>query len=88
MKNICLTGEYKTEVHEVDLGERPIVRQIKSLSCYNSEQNKGNPEAGRNDVRWMHNGHLVRNDATRYDGASTRVIQNIVEISHPQEYSK
>ena len=66
------TGEYKTEVREVDPNERPIVSQSKSLSCYNSEENKGNPEAEQNAVRWIHDGHTVQNDS-RHEGASTRV---------------
>ena len=70
-----LTGEYKTEVREVDPNENPIVGQSKGLSCYNSEENKGNPEAKQNAVRWIHNGHSVRND-DRHDGASTRVLDS------------
>ena len=66
------TGEYKTEVREIDPNERPIIGQSKSLSCYNSEENKGNPEAEQDDVRWMRHGHIVRND-DRHEGASTRV---------------
>ena len=67
-----LTGEYKTEVREEDPNEPPIVGQSKSLSCYNSEENKGNPEAGQDAVRWIHNGQVLRND-DRHEGASTRV---------------
>ena len=67
-----LTGEYKTEVREIDQDEKPIVGQNKSLSCYNSEENKGNPEAEQNSVRWVHDGHTVQND-DRHEGASTRV---------------
>ena len=67
-----LTGEYKSDVREEDPNERPIVGQSKSMRCYNSEENKGNPEAGENAVRWMRNGHTVQNDA-RHEGASTRV---------------
>ena len=36
-----------------------ILGQRKSLNCYNSEENKGNPEAEENDVRWIHNGQVV-----------------------------
>ena len=67
-----LTGEYKTDVQEVDPNERPIVGQSKSLSCYYSEENKGNPEAEQNAVRWMCNRHTVQNDG-RHEGASTKV---------------
>ena len=67
-----LTGEYKTEVREADPNERPIVGQSKSLSCYNSEENKGNPEAEQDAVRWIHNVQVLRND-DRHEGASTRV---------------
>ena len=69
---LTITGEYRTEVREMNLEEPPIHGQRKSLSCYNSEENKGNPEAKENDARWIHNGHAVRND-DRYEGASTRV---------------
>ena len=48
--------------------------QSKSLSCYSSEENKGNPEAERNAVRWFHNGQTVQND-DRHEGASTRVLK-------------
>ena len=57
-----------------DPDERPIVGERKSLSCYNYEENRGNPEAEQNDVRWIHNDQIVRNDA-RHEGASTRVIK-------------
>ena len=69
-----LTGEYKTEVREEDPNERPIVGQSKSLSCYNSEENKGNPEAEQNTVQWIHSGQVVRND-DRHEGASARVMK-------------
>ena len=69
-----VTGEYKTEVREEDPNERPIVGQSKSLSCYNSEENKGNPEAEQTDVQWIHDGQVVRND-DRHEGASARVIK-------------
>ena len=72
---VKLTGQYKTQVHEVDPHENPIVGQSKSLSCYNSEANKGNPEAEQNAVRWILNGHTVQND-DRHNGASTRVSKH------------
>ena len=75
-----LIGEYKTEIHE-DPNEKPKVGYSKRLNCYYSEENKGNPEAKQNDVRWIHNGHTVQND-DRHEGASTRVISSIMEISH------
>ena len=69
---VKLSGEYKTEVREVDPNEQPIVGQSKSLNCYNSEENKGNPEAEQHAVRWIHEGLVVRND-DRHEGASNRV---------------
>ena len=75
-----ITGEYKTEVREVDPNEKPIVAQSKSLSCYNSEENKGNPEAEQMAVRWIHNGQIVQNDV-RHDGASTRVTLSIIHMT-------
>ena len=65
-----LIGEYKTEIHE-DPDEKPILGSSKRMNCYNTEENKGNPEARH--VRWIHNGHTVQNDA-RHQGASNRVI--------------
>ena len=69
-----LTGQYETEVREKDPSKPPIVGHRKSLSCYNTEENKGNPEAKQNNVRWIHSGHAVQND-NRHEGASTRVIK-------------
>ena len=68
------TGEYKTEVREEDVNERPILGQSKSLICYNSEENTGNPLLEKNAVRWIHNGLSVQND-DRHNGASTRVFK-------------
>ena len=68
-----LTGQYKTVIQEEDPDEKPIVGRSKRLKCYNSEENKGNPEAKQNDVRWMRDGHNVQNDG-KHEGASTRVI--------------
>ena len=68
----AFTGEYKTEVYEIDQVKIPIVGQSKSLRCYNSEENKGNPEAEQNAVQWIHDGDIVQND-DRHEGASTRV---------------
>ena len=67
-----LTGEYKTRVREEDPNERPIVGRSKSLSCYSTEENKGNPAAEQNAVRWIYNGQIVLND-DRHEGASTTV---------------
>ena len=85
---ICVsyfTGEYKTDVREVEPDERPIVGQSKSLRCYNSEENKGNPEAERNAVRWFHNGQTVKNDE-RHDGASTRVLKYYSDFTSEQVF--
>ena len=59
-------------MQEENRDEKPILGKRKRLSCYNSKENKGNPEAEQNAVRWIHNGQVVRNDV-RHEGASTRV---------------
>ena len=84
---VCKIGEYKTEVRQEDVSERPIVGQSKRLTCYNSEENTGNPVVIRNEVRWIHNGHTVQND-DRHAGASTRVLNRYSHFTRKHMYAK